>query len=99
MDRNGTRIPIAKDSPLFFLLTRMQDEVHRFAISYHRKVRGKAMTRSILDEVEGIGEVRKKALFKRFHSLKGLKQASIEQLQEVLPEKVAKNVYAVLQHP
>ena len=99
MDRNGTRIPIAKDSPLFFLLTRMQDEVHRFAISYHRKVRGKAMTRSILDEVEGIGEVRKKALFKRFHSLKGLKQASIEQLQEVLPEKVANNVYEVLQHP
>ena len=52
-----------------------------------------------MPEEEGIGEVRKKALFKRFHSLKGLKQASIEQLQEVLPEKVAKNVYEVLQHP
>ena len=55
MDVNGNILPVKRDSSLFFLLTQMQDEVHRFAISYHRKLRGKAMTKSILDEVEGIG--------------------------------------------
>lgn len=60
MDKDGKIIPIRRDSSLFFLLTQMQDEVHRFAISYHRKLRNKAMTKSILDEVTGIGEVRKK---------------------------------------
>ena len=60
MNAEGEILPVERDSSLFFLLTQMQDEVHRFAISYHRKLRGKAMTKSILDEVEGIGEVRKK---------------------------------------
>ncbi|MED9805114.1 MAG: excinuclease ABC subunit UvrC, partial [[Clostridium] innocuum] len=64
MDVNGNILPVKRDSSLFFLLTQMQDEVHRFAISYHRKLRGKAMTKSILDEVEGIGEVRKKEIWK-----------------------------------
>ena len=69
MDDRGTIIPIEKEGPLFFLLAQMQDEVHRFAISYHRRLRKKAMTRSILDEVEGLGEVRKKAIWKKFGSL------------------------------
>lgn len=96
MDRNGQILPVKRDSSLFFLLTQMQDEVHRFAISYHRKLRGKAMTKSILDEIEGIGEVRKKEIWKHFKSLKRLKEASIEQISEVVPKKVAENIYRVL---
>lgn len=83
-------------SGLFFLLTRMQDEVHRFAISYHRKLRDQSMTKSILDTIEGIGPARKKALLKHFKSMKQIRNASIEQLQEVLNEDVAKRVYARL---
>ncbi len=96
MDRNGQILLVKRDSSLFFLLTQMQDEVHRFAISYHRKLRGKAMTKSILDEIEGIGEVRKKEIWKHFKSLKRLKEASIEQISEVVPKKVAENIYRVL---
>lgn len=70
--------------------------MHRFAISYHRKLRGKAMTKSILDEVEGIGEVRKKEIWKHFKSLKRLKEATIEEIRQVVPEKVAQNIYNIL---
>lgn len=96
MNRNGELIPIDKNSPFFFLLTRMQDEVHRFAITYHRKLRQKAQTKSILDEVEGIGEVRKKKLLKHFGNFKSIKSASIEQLSEVLPHDVAIELYEIL---
>ena len=78
------------------LLAQMQDEVHRFAISYHRRLRKKAMTRSILDEVEGLGEVRKKAIWKKFGSLKNLRAASVEEIRTVVPEKVAENIYHLL---
>lgn len=96
MDVNGNILPVKRDSSLFFLLTQMQDEVHRFAISYHRKLRGKAMTKSILDEVEGIGEVRKKEIWKHFKSLKRLKEATIEEIRQVVPEKVAQTIYNIL---
>ncbi|MCR0536445.1 excinuclease ABC subunit UvrC [[Clostridium] innocuum] len=96
MDVNGNILLVKRDSSLFFLLTQMQDEVHRFAISYHRKLRGKAMTKSILDEVEGIGEVRKKEIWKHFKSLKRLKEATIEEIRQVVPEKVAQNIYNIL---
>lgn len=96
MDDQGTIIPIEKEGPLFFLLAQMQDEVHRFAISYHRRLRKKAMTRSILDEVEGLGEVRKKAIWKKFGSLKNLRAASVEEIRTVVPEKVAENIYYLL---
>ena len=96
MDVNGNILPVKRDSSLFFLLTQMQDEVHRFAISYHRKLRGKAMTKSILDEVEVIGEVRKKEIWKHFKSLKRLKEATIEEIRQVVPEKVAQNIYNIL---
>lgn len=96
MDVSGNILPVKRDSSLFFLLTQMQDEVHRFAISYHRKLRGKAMTKSILDEVEGIGEVRKKEIWKHFKSLKRLKEATIEEIRQVVPEKVAQNIYNIL---
>ena len=96
IDENLMEIPLDKEDPLFFLLTRMQDEVHRYAISYHRKLRSKGMTKSILDTVEGIGEKRKKALLKQFKSMKQIKQASIAELSEVIPENVAKILYARL---
>lgn len=96
MDRNGNILPVERESSLFFLLTQMQDEVHRFAISFHRKLRGKAMTKSILDEVEGIGEVRKKEIWKQFKSLKRLKEASVEEISEVIPLKVAEDLYQIL---
>ncbi|MEG0528280.1 excinuclease ABC subunit UvrC [Amedibacillus sp. YH-ame10] len=96
MDVHGNILPVARDSSLFFLLTQMQDEVHRYAISFHRRLRNKAMTKSILDEVEGIGEVRKKEIWKHFKSLKRLKEANIDEIKEVVPEKVAQNIYNIL---
>lgn len=91
-------LPIPKESPLFFMLTRMQDEVHRFALSYHQKLRSKAQTKSILDEIEGIGPTRKKELLKHFVNFRNIKEATLTQLIEVLPEEVAKRVYEMF-HP
>lgn len=99
IDQEGNRLAVKRDSPLFFLLTRMQDEVHRFAISYHKKLRSHAQTKSILDDVEGIGEVRKKAIWKRFKSIKQLKLASLEEISEVLPKAVSENLYQILHNP
>lgn len=96
MDRNGVIQDIDPRSGLFFLLTRMQDEVHRTAISYHRKLRSKAQTKSILDEVEGIGPKRKKELLKAFGGITKLRQASIEEIAQVVPQAVAENLYRVL---
>lgn len=89
---DGTEVPLDRKEPLFFLLTKMQDEVHRFAISYHRSRRTKAMTRSVLDEVPGIGPARKQELQKRFKSMKRMKAASLEELEEVLPRDVARRL-------
>lgn len=89
-------IELKKEDPLFFLLTRMQDEVHRFAISYHRNLRKKGMTKSILDGVSGIGPKRKKALMNHFKSVKQMKLASIEELMEILPEQVAHDLFEAL---
>ena len=76
----------------------MQDEVHRYAISSHKNVRSKSLFQSILDDVEGIGPKRKKELLKHFGSVKKLKEATLEQLEEVLPKEVAKNLFTVLQN-
>ena len=83
---------------MFFMLTRLQDEVHRFAIEYHRKLRSKSMTKSVLDEVPGIGETRKKELMKTFKSMKSLRQADVEALARVVPEDVARRLFDRL-HP
>lgn len=99
MDRDGNIIPVDRNSSLFFLLTQMQDEVHRFAITYHRKIRNKAMTKSILDEVEGIGEVRKKEIWKHFKSMKRLKEATVEEISAVVPKAVAQNIYDAIHSP
>ena len=96
LDSSGQQIPIDSKSNLFFLLTRMQDEVHRYAITFHKNTRNKSMVSSLLDNVEGIGEKRKKMLLKHFKSLKKMKEATIEELQEVLPIKVAEDLYKVL---
>ena len=96
LDANGERINIHPKSALFFLLTRMQDEVHRYAISFHKNVRNKSMVSSVLDEVEGIGEKRKKDLLKHFKSLKKMKEASVEELSQVIPKNTALELYKVL---
>ena len=96
LDDIGNAYEIDKGSELFFLLSRMQDEVHRVAISYHKKLRKKAQTKSILDEIDGVGTVRKSKLLKHFKNFKGIKEASIEELSEVVPNVVAKNIYSVL---
>lgn len=96
MDTDGEEVPIQKDSSLFFLLTRMQDEVHRVAITYHRKLRAKAQTKSILDEIEGVGEKRKKLLLKHFGNFTNLKNADANQIGEVVPKDVARRIYDTL---
>lgn len=96
LDENGNQVPIDTKSPLFFLLTRMQDEVHRYAISFHRQVRSKSLFSSILDEVEGIGEARKKKLLNHFKSVKKMKEASLEELEAVIPKNTAAKLYEVL---
>ncbi|MBR0477635.1 MAG: excinuclease ABC subunit UvrC [Solobacterium sp.] len=96
MNREHDTYDIDKDSGLFFLLARMQDEVHRTAISYHRKLRAKAQTKSILDEVEGIGPKRKKLLLKTFGSFTRLKNATEAEIASVVPAQTAHKVYEAL---
>ncbi|MCQ2087322.1 MAG: excinuclease ABC subunit UvrC [Bacilli bacterium] len=78
-----------ENKKLFFLLTRMQDEVHRFAISYHKEKRGKAMTASILDGIPGLGDKRKEMIKKAYPDIALLRDASIEELSQILPRDVA----------
>ena len=89
-------LPVSKDSNLFLFLTRIQDEVHRYAITYHRNIRSKGSLSSLLDLVPGIGEVRKKELLKKFGSLKKMKEATTEELMTVVPEDIAKNLFTYL---
>lgn len=96
LDENGNQVPIDTKSPLFFLLTRMQDEVHRYAISFHRQLRSKSLFSSILDEVDGIGEARKKKLLNHFKSVKKMKEATLKELEEVIPKNTALKLYEVL---
>ena len=84
-------IPINKKDNLFLLLTKMQDEVHNFTINYHRQIRSKGSLSSILDNIEGIGEVRKKKLLKKYRTISKMKEASLEELKEILPEQIANN--------
>ncbi|MBQ9840601.1 MAG: excinuclease ABC subunit UvrC [Erysipelotrichaceae bacterium] len=96
IDEYEQYFPIEASSELFFLLTRMQDEVHGYTIRFHQKLREKQQTKSILDEVSGIGEKRKKKLMNHFGSFKKIKEATIEQLSEILPQQVASDLYRVL---
>lgn len=87
---------IDRRSNLFYLLERMQDEVHEFTINYHKQIRSKGSLSSILDNVEGIGTKRKKELLKRYHTIKMMKEASIDDLKKILPENVATKLYEFL---
>ena len=82
-------VEIDKSSPVFHYLTRMQDEVHRYTISYHRTIRSKGAISSVLDNIEGIGAKRKKELIKTFGSITKLENASIEELSQIIPEATA----------
>lgn len=96
MNSDGEVMELDKNDSLFFLLTRMQDEVHRVAITYHRKLRSKAQTKSVLDEVEGIGPKRKRMLLKEFGNFTNLKNAAVEEIQKYVPQETAKAVYEAL---
>ena len=74
----------------------MQDEVHRFTITYHRQIRSKGLINSFLDDVPGIGEKRKKLLLKKFGSVSKMKDASIEELSDILPEEISKALFEKL---
>ena len=103
-DRHRTRglffqdreMPIQVNSEGFHLMTRIQDEVHRFAIEYHRSLRSKAQVKSVLDDIPGIGQTRRKALMRYFKSLEKIREASIEELKEAdaMNERAAQSVYA-----
>ena len=81
--KSGESIGLKQNSALFRLMTQIQDEVHRFAITFHRKLRGKRNLVSVLDHVEGIGPKRRQELWKKFKTLDAMKQASVEELAAV----------------
>ncbi|WP_415428303.1 excinuclease ABC subunit UvrC [Staphylococcus hominis] len=94
---NAEVVPLKKNSQAFYLLHRIQDEVHRFAITFHRQTRQKTGLQSVLDTVEGIGSKRKTKLLRTFGSIKKMKEASIEDLKAAgLPKKVAENLQYAL---
>jgi len=86
---------LRRGSAALFLLERLRDEAHRFAITYHRKVRSKSQLKSSLDDIPGVGPKRQRALLKYFGSLKKIKVASLAELQEMpgLPGSIAEQVY------
>lgn len=88
-------IEIDRSSEAFRLITRIQDEAHRFAIEYHKQLRGKGQVHSILDDIDGIGETRRKALMRKYANLDEIKAASVEELAEIpsMNEKAAESVY------
>lgn len=96
IDTDLTSIPLDCTSNVFHYLTRMQDEVHRFTINYHRTLRSKGSIASVLDNINGIGSTRKKALIKKYGSITKMKEASIEDLTALLPLKVAEELKSYL---
>ncbi len=93
MDEKFNEYNLTEDKELFFLLTRMQDEVHRYAINTHIKKRNKNMFASVFDDIKGIGIKRKEELTKTYSSIKELKNASLEELKQLLPEESAVALY------
>ncbi len=91
-------LEVDKDSKLFLFLTRIQDEVHRYAITYHRNIKAKGALSSILDVVPGIGEVRKKELLKKFGSLKKMKEATTEELASIVGQDISKKLKEYLEN-
>jgi excinuclease ABC subunit C len=91
------RIPRGEEA--LYLLQRVRDEAHRFAVGYHRTLRRRRMVDSALDAVPGVGPIRKQALVRKFGSLKRIREADVEELSEVVPAGVAASVYAALREP
>ena len=92
IDKDGKTYSF-KNKAIFFLLTRMQDEVHRFAISFHQTLRGKAMTASIFNDIKGLGKKRTEIITKAYPDISLLKEASINELSQLLPDEVAVALY------
>ena len=88
-------IPIDRNSEAFKLITRIQDEAHRFAIEFHRSLRSKKQVKSILDDIPGVGPARRKALMQHFKSIDNIKEASLENLEQApsMTKNIAKSVY------
>ena len=97
---NNIEIPIDRHSEAFKLITRIQDEAHRFAIEYHRSLRSKAQVKSVLDDIPGIGPARRKALMKKFQSMENIRNASVEELMQAegMNQAVAETVYLFFRH-
>ncbi len=91
---NGRNIQLSKYPEIFKFIYEIQEEVHRYAITYHRILRSKSLSKSALDDIEGIGEIRKKELLKRFGSIEGIKKASVEEICEIkgITEEIAKRL-------
>lgn len=87
---------IPKDSSLFLLLTKMQEEVHNYTISYHRQIRSKGQISSILDNIEGIGEIRKQKLLKKYHTITKILEAPNKELEQILPHEIIINLKELL---
>ncbi len=92
---NNEEIPIDRNSEGFKLITRVQDEAHRFAIEYHRSLRGKTQVKSVLDDIPGVGPSRRKALMRHFKSIEEIKEADVEKMTEVpeIPRHIAEGIY------
>jgi len=92
---NNIEIPIDRHGEAFKLITRIQDEAHRFAIEYHRSLRSKSQVKSVLDDIDGIGPTRRKALMKKFQSLENIRNASVEELAQTdgMNQRAAEAVY------
>lgn len=97
MDINGNIYDI-ENKNIFFMLTRMQDEVHRFAITFHQSLRNKKMTTSILDDIKGLGDKRKELINKAYPDITLLKEATVEELSQLLPKEVAEALYMKLRY-
>ena len=97
---NNEEINISRNSEGFKLITRIQDEAHRFAIEYHRSLRSKAQVKSVLDEIPGVGPSRRKALMRRFRSIEEVKNADVDTLAGLddIPESVARGIYDFFHH-
>ena len=96
IDEEGRVLEVSPNSNLFLFFSRIQEEVHRYAITYHRNIKAKGSLSSLLDLVPGIGEVRRMELLMKFGSLKKMKKASFEELNEVLPDDVSKALFDYL---
>ena len=92
---NNVELPIDTHSEGFKLITRIQDEAHRFAIEYHRSLRSKSQVKSVLDDIPGVGPARRKALMRHFASIGDIKEASVEELMQIpeIPQTAAEEIY------